>query len=69
MSHRKLNVEGMMCEHCVAHVTQALEGVKGTKNVVVSLDAGTADLDAGLLVSNDALVKAVEGAGYSATVA
>ncbi len=69
MKEKKLNVEGMMCEHCVAHVTKALEGVKGVKNVRVSLEDGTAILDAGLLVSDKALVAAVEDAGYHATVA
>ena len=69
MKEKKLNVEGMMCEHCVAHVTKALEGVKGVKNVRVSLDDGTAVLDAGLLVSDKALISAVEEAGYKATVA
>ena len=69
MKERKLNVEGMMCEHCVAHVTKALEGVKGVKNVRVSLEEGTAVLDAGLLVSDKALVAAVEDAGYKASLA
>ena len=69
MKEKKLNVEGMMCEHCVAHVTKALEGVKGVKNVRVSLDEGTAVVDAGLLVSDKALVTAVEEAGYKASIA
>ena len=69
MKEKKLNVEGMMCEHCVAHVTKALEGVKGVKNVRVSLDEGTAVVDAGLLVSDKALVTAVEDAGYKASIA
>ena len=69
MTHKKLNVEGMMCEHCVAHVTEALEGVKGVRNVRVSLEDGTADLDAGLLVKDEDLTRAVEDAGYKATVA
>jgi Cu2+-exporting ATPase len=37
--------------------------------VRVSLDEGTAVLDAGLLVSDKALVSAVEEAGYKATMA
>ncbi|MBP3884207.1 MAG: heavy metal translocating P-type ATPase [Olsenella sp.] len=69
MTEKKLSVEGMMCEHCVAHVKEALEGVKGVENVVVSLDEGTATLDAGLLVQDDALVRAVEEAGYKARMA
>lgn len=69
MSHKTLNVEGMMCAHCVVHVTEALEGVRGVKNVHVDLDQGKAELDAGLLVKDAALVKAVKDAGYKATVA
>jgi Cu2+-exporting ATPase len=69
MKEKKLLVEGMMCEHCVAHVTKALEGVKGVRNVRVSLDEGTAVLDAGLLVSEKSLVAAVEDAGYHAQMA
>ena len=69
MATKTLKVEGMMCEHCVAHVTKALEGVKGVKNVRVSLDEGTAVVDAGLLVSDKSLVAAVEEAGYKAEMA
>lgn len=68
MSHKQLKVEGMMCQHCVAHVTQALQDVKGVKNVSVNLEEGTAELDAGLLVRDNALVKAVKEAGYKASV-
>lgn len=39
---KTLNVEGMMCQHCVAHVKKALEGVEGVEEAVVDLDAGTA---------------------------
>ena len=31
-----LKVTGMMCQHCVAHVTKALEGVEGVSKVEVS---------------------------------
>ena len=64
MASKTLDIEGMMCEHCVAHVTQALEGVRGVKNVHVSLDEKNATLDAGPLVSDKKLSKAVEDAGY-----
>ena len=69
MAHKTLKVDGMMCEHCVAHVTEALEGVRGVKNVQVSLADGKAELDAGLLVKDAALVEAVEKAGYKAQMA
>lgn len=67
MAVRTLSIEGMMCEHCVAHVTEALKGVRGVKNVHVSLEDKNATLDAGPLVSNKRLEKAVEDAGYKVT--
>ncbi len=69
MKEKQLKIEGMMCEKCVEHVTRALEGVRGVRNVRVSLEEGTAALDVGLLVSDKALVSAVEAAGYQAQVA
>ena len=54
-------IEGMMCEHCQAHVTEALEkiGLKVTadhnKNRAV-IESGEAD--------EAAIKKAVEDAGY-----
>lgn len=66
---KTLNVTGMMCQHCVAHVTKALEGVDGVSSVEVSLEAGTATVEAADTVSDEALVSAVTGAGYEATVA
>ena len=69
MTEKKLNVEGMMCEHCVAHVREALEAVRGVENVRVSLDEKSATVDAGLLVRDDDLVAAVEAAGYKAKLA
>lgn len=66
---RKLNVEGMMCDHCVAHVTKALEDVPGVSDVHVSLEGKSATLEAGPEVTDDALVKAVKDAGYEAQVA
>ena len=66
---KKLNVEGMMCEHCVAHVTKALEGVPGVSSVKVSLEEGRATLEAGMVANNAKLIAAVEGAGFKAAVA
>ena len=66
---KTLNVTGMMCQHCVAHVTKALEGVDGVSSVEVSLEAGTATVEAADTVSDEALVSAVTSAGYEATVA
>lgn len=59
-----LDVKGMMCKHCVAHVDKALRGVMGVSDVVVSLEENTATVTAEAFVSNDALVEVVEEAGY-----
>ena len=62
-----LTVEGMMCQHCVAHVKKALEAVKGVGAVTVDLDAKTATVEALSSVSATALVAAVTAAGYECT--
>lgn len=65
-----VDVEGMTCANCVAHVTEALEGVDGVLNVSIELRTGEASPVT--LVSNDeldaqALRSAVDKAGYSVT--
>ena len=59
-----LKIEGMMCMHCVAHVKEALESVKGVKSVEVSLDKGEAVVELNKEVKDKAFVKAVTNAGY-----
>ena len=59
-----LAVEGMMCQHCVAHVKKALEGIKGVSAAEVDLDTKTATVDALSSVSVATLIDAVVAAGY-----
>ena len=61
---KKLTVEGMMCQHCVAHVKKALEGIDGVEEAVVDLDAGTAVAKLSADVADDVLTAAVVDAGY-----
>ena len=63
-----LKVEGMSCMHCVAHVKEALEKVEGVREADVKLEEKRAEVKMDKEVSDDALVKAVEGAGYSAKI-
>ena len=62
MTMTTLKIEGMMCNHCVSHVSAALHGVPGVDSVDVSLEdkcakvGGSADVEA--------LKSAVVGAGY-----
>ena len=60
-----LKIEGMMCGHCTAHVTKALEEL-GAK-AEVTLNPGQAVVEAPESVSDAALKKAVEDAGYKVT--
>lgn len=61
---KKITIDGMMCEHCVAHVKEALEGL-GASGIEVSLDGGYAVCDTD---KADAELKAaIEDEGYSVT--
>lgn len=59
---KKINIEGMSCGHCVAHVKEALEELKGTSSVEVSLEEKNATLET--ILDNDTLISAIDEAGY-----
>lgn len=61
---KTLLVEGMMCQHCVAHVTKALQSVQGVASVEVDLKKKTAVVELNEAVENETLVSAVAEAGY-----
>ena len=65
---KTIDVEGMMCKHCVHHVTKALEGIEGVSNVRVSLEDNNAVVDVAEGVADEALVAAIVDAGYEASV-
>lgn len=60
---KKMNIEGMMCAHCQAHVEKALNSIDGVK-ATVDLKKNCAYLELEKDVSVDVLTKAVEDAGY-----
>lgn len=64
-----LNITGMMCNHCVAHVTKALEGIEGVEAVEVSLENNCATVTAAPTVAPFALTEAVKEAGYECELA
>ena len=64
---KTLEIKGMMCQHCVAHVKKALEGVSGVSKVEVSLENKNAVIEAGVTVADEALKAAVSEAGYEVT--
>ena len=60
----KYNVTGMSCAACQQHVEKAVRKVVGVKNVNVSLLTNSMNVDGD--ASPDAIMKAVERAGYGA---
>ncbi len=54
---KTIKVDGMMCQHCVAHVKKALEGAAAGCDVAVDLDAGKAVVS-GKTLPEDAVLTA-----------
>jgi mercuric reductase len=64
-----LDVRGMTCDSCAMHVTKALSLIPGVKHVdVPGWQSGRATVKASDAVPSEALIGAVEGAGYRANV-
>ena len=61
---KTLKIEGMMCQHCVVHVTKALEGVTGVAAVEVNLKKKTAIVTSETELADEILTAAVTEAGY-----
>lgn len=62
----ELSIKGMMCEHCVKHVKEALEKVSGVTRAEVSLEKKNAVVSTNGTVSKETLTNAVKEAGYEA---
>jgi len=54
----------MMCQHCVAHVTKALQSVAGVASVDVNLKKKTAVVTLAENVTDETLTAAIVEAGY-----
>jgi copper chaperone len=63
---KRLNIEGMTCNHCVMHVKNALSEVQGVKSVEVNLQGRFAVVEFEG-AHDEALKAAVEDAGYDVT--
>lgn len=62
----KINIEGMMCAHCSAAVTKALNAIDGV-NAQVSLEDKAAYVTLSHDVSKETLTQAIVDAGYEVT--
>ncbi|MBE6090331.1 heavy-metal-associated domain-containing protein [Clostridium beijerinckii] len=59
---KKILIEGMSCEHCVAHVKEALENLDKVTSVEVSLKDNCAIVETEN--SNEEIKEAIEEEGY-----
>lgn len=65
MMKKIISVEGMSCQHCVAAVKAALEGLEGVKSAKVDLKKKSATVKLSKNVTDDMLKSAVNDAGFN----
>jgi copper ion binding protein len=61
-----LGVRGMTCGNCVRHVEKAVRDVPGVRDVAVDLEGGQVRVTHAAGADVDAMVKAIDEAGYEA---
>ena len=62
-----IHVEGMGCQNCVKHVTEALVNLPGVTGADVSLEKNQAIVTLANDVADDVLKAAIDEAGYDVT--
>ena len=62
-----LSVEGMVCNNCVSHVTEALLEIDGVAGADVVLEPKTATVTLEKEIADEVLKAAVVEAGYDVT--
>lgn len=68
-TEQKFTVTGMSCGHCENAVLEEVSRVQGVSNVKVSAAEGTLVLDNDGTANEQAIIDAVDEAGYEATAA
>ena len=61
---KKIKIEGMSCQHCVAAVTKALGSIEGIDSVKVDLEAGEATFEEKTPVDPEIIREKIEDEGY-----
>jgi len=64
---KTLQIEGMMCQHCVMHVQKALAAIPGVEEVSVNLEEKAAKVKLTQNATDEVFKAAVETAGYQLT--
>lgn len=67
MVNSTYTVQGMTCGHCVQSVTEEVSKIAGVSQVRVDLASGRVVISSDQPVTDDAVVEAVEEAGYQVT--
>ncbi|MDD7312266.1 MAG: heavy metal-associated domain-containing protein [Clostridiaceae bacterium] len=62
---KTMQITGMMCQHCVAHVSKALNAIPGV-TAQVQLEQNRALITMDRPIADETLIRAVTDAGYQA---
>lgn len=65
MQKRTLNVEGMMCAHCEAHVKEALEALQGIEKATADHKKNAVVIEYSQMPSDAEISEAIQKAGYT----
>ena len=61
--NKKIQLEGMSCGHCVAHVKEVLEALENTTDIQVDLGTQSVLVETG--VTDELIRQAIDEAGYT----
>ena len=64
---KEINIEGMSCQHCVKHVTEALSELENVTSAVVNLEQKNAIIESAEDLDEALITAAIDDAGYTVT--
>ncbi|MBF0288641.1 MAG: metal-transporting ATPase, partial [SAR324 cluster bacterium] len=64
---KEIGIDGMSCQHCVKHATEALNKLENVSSVVVNLEQKNAILESSTDVDDAIISTAIVDAGYTVT--
>jgi copper chaperone len=65
LEEKSVAIKGMTCGHCEGRVSKEILSIPGVIGVSASADNGNAIITSNLEISEDAIERAVQAAGYS----
>ena len=64
MTTKRFQVPEVSCQHCINAITQEVSALPGVARVEVALDTKTVTVEHGEQVTTDAIIAAINEAGY-----